>query len=396
MIKITNKLTEASRVLPNITLITPGPDAIPTDREINRFAEMYVDCLLNKNAADIYHQPWRFAQVTKDAKKKLHRFILSIMVDWKDFTNTLSKVLLRDGYEKAELKACLDYVAQSPEMGKITSKLNEEIKKAYTKYTVRYSSTTESLDEDIEKHEELNPKLFEGNALKPDIKEKMLEIVQEFVSGLEQDQLGIKVDDILFLGSNASYNYTKDSDIDLHIIVDPKELNCSEEISAALYGAYRSLFNNKLDIDFYGIPVELYVETPDTKRVSNGVYSVMNDAWVKEPEMQDIPEIDMDAFKAEYDVWEAKCKDIKENAKNKSSVTSNDVDTLINEIYEQRKAGLAEGEYSIGNLIFKELRNVGLLDELKDLKNELRGKELSLKESFKRSRIRIKNNKRAD
>jgi hypothetical protein len=77
-------------------------------------------------------------------------------------------------------------------------------------------------------------------------------------------------------------------------------------------------------------------------------------------------------------------------------VTSNDVTALIAEIYEQRKTGLAESEYSIGNLIFKELRNVGLLDELKELKNELRGKELSLKESLKRRKIHIKNTRRAD
>ena len=72
-------------------------------------------------------------------------------------------------------------------------------------------------------------------------------------------------------------------------------------------------------------------------------------------------------------------------------MTSQDIETLINDIYEQRKQGLTEGEYSIGNLIFKELRNVGLLDELKELKNEVTGKELSLKESV-RKRISFKNN----
>jgi hypothetical protein len=47
-----------------------------------------------------------------------------------------------------------------------------------------------------------------------------------------------------------------------------------------------------MDISIYGIPVEIYVETEDTGRVSNGVYSIKNDVWVKEPVETIIPEID--------------------------------------------------------------------------------------------------------
>ncbi len=374
---------------PDPTLLQPGPDVIPTDREINRFAEMYMDCTLHGTNADIYHQPWRFAQVTKDAKKKIQRFILGVIVGWKDFTSIVSKVLIKDGYEKSTIQECLEYVQNSGQLTSITQKLNQEIQKAYMKYN--NARTTESLKivEDIEKHEELNPKLFDGDKLKPEVREKMLAIVDEFTAGLEEKQIELEVEDILFLGSNASYNYTKDSDIDLHIVVDADKLDCSKEIAEALYSAFRTIFNKSIEIDFYGIPVELYVEFTDSNRISNGIYSVQNDEWLKEPVVQDIPEVDMDAFKAEYETWEAKCKDIKENAKKESSVTSQDIDTLINDIYEQRKQGLTEGEYSIGNLIFKELRNVGLLDELKELKNKVMGKELSLKESV-RKRISFK------
>jgi len=58
------------------------------------------------------------------------------------------------------------------------------------------------------------------------------------------------------------------------------------------------------------------------------------------------------------------------------------IDKLIQDIYEQRKEGLAteEAEYSLGNSLFREFRSRGYLDNLKDLKNELIGKELSLKE----------------
>ena len=37
-----------------------------------------------------------------------------------------------------------------------------------------------------------------------------------------------------------------------------------------------------------------------------------------------------------------------------------------------------DGEYSIKNLIFKEFRNLGYLDNLKDLKIKLKDKSLSI------------------
>jgi len=61
------------------------------------------------------------------------------------------------------------------------------------------------LIESYEIHEQLNKKIFDGEKLKPEVREKILDIVDEFI-----DNLWIKIDvlDIQLLGSNASYNYT--------------------------------------------------------------------------------------------------------------------------------------------------------------------------------------------
>ena len=404
MITFKKKLTE-SAVPPTVMEYFedfPNEEMIPSHDDVVKFMwrlNTYLYCMaVSKEKPGHTCTPWGYRYSTKDLRKVFKTFLLAMHTHWTSMAEALRDKLYEVGYTKEDLRTVINFYIGHSKFDTICAWVDEDRKPDVEAAGKKFLESLEStdLEEDIEKHEELNPKLFNDNTLKSEVKDKMLEIVDEFTAKLAEDKIEIKVEDILFLGSNASYNYTKDSDIDLHIIADPKELACSEEVSTALYSAYRSLFNNKLDIDFYGIPVELYVETPDTPCVSNGIYSVMNDSWVKEPEAQDIPEIDMDAFKAEYETWEAKCKDIKENAKNESSVTSNDVTALIAEIYEQRKAGLAEGEYSIGNLIFKELRNVGLLDELKDLKNELRGRELSLKESLKRRKIHIKNTRRAD
>ena len=55
------------------------------------------------------------------------------------------------------------------------------------------------------------------------------------------------------------------------------------------------------------------------------------------------------------------------------------IDNLIEDIYNLRKEGMEEdGEYSIKNLIFKEFRNLGYLDNLKELRKKEISKELSL------------------
>lgn len=117
-----------------------------------------------------------------------------------------------------------------------------------------------NLNEDIEKHEKLNPLLFENDELKSEIKEAIEKIVNQFVEDLKTDGVKIEVKDVILVGSNVSYNYTKDSDLDIHIIADKDSLDCSEEVYNLLYGAYRSLFNKNYDINIKGIPVEIYVE----------------------------------------------------------------------------------------------------------------------------------------
>lgn len=168
-----------------------------------------------------------------------------------------------------------------------------------------------ALEEDIEKHDTLNPKLWNSdNTLKREVKEKVLDIVNEFEDGLKEDGIKFVVDDIILVGSNCSYNYTKDSDLDIHIIADIDEFECPDNLYPLVYSAYRSLFNKKFDIDFYGIPVEIYVELKDEPVKSNGIYSVLTDTWIKEPVQADIPDIDKEIFDKEFKVWEDRYNDI--------------------------------------------------------------------------------------
>jgi hypothetical protein len=171
----------------------------------------------------------------------------------------------------------------------------------------------------------------------------------------------------------------------LHIVVNTKNTKYPKEVAEALYSAYRSIFNSNLDISIYGIPLEIYVETEGCARVSNGVYSVKKDKWLKEPVQEEIPDYDKEALDKLVDEWESKCKDIIEDIKADKLDNEKKVVKMLEDIYDKlRKKGISKGEYSIENLTFKELRNKGYLDQLKDFRNELISKRLSLEEEFDR------------
>lgn len=240
------------------------------------------------------------------------------------------------------------------------------------------TSSDENLSEDIEKHDTLNPELFEQNELKKDVKETIENIADLFIEELSEQDIKFKLKDIILLGSNVSYNYTKDSDLDVHLIADSKDLKCPDDLYPLLYGAYVSLFNKNYDITIKGIPVELYVEIDESTAKSNGIYSLTK-GWIKEPVQTDIPDIDFDQFNVEFKAWEDRYLDIINNKlpenKNKSEV----IKDFISDLYDLRKQSITkDGEYGLGNLIFKEFRNKGYLDYLKDQRKVEKGKELSL------------------
>ena len=72
------------------------------------------------------------------------------------------------------------------------------------------------------------------------------------------------------------------------------------------------------------------------------------------------------------------------------NITSKDVEKFIAELYNLRKSSIAsEGEYGIGNLVFKQFRSLGYLSTLKKLRKQLKSEELSL-ESLNESSGKIK------
>ena len=89
-----------------------------------------------------------------------------------------------------------------------------------TKYVMNITELNSyNLADAVKFHRCLNPRLWARDEhLLPEVKEKLLSIAEFFQEFLGVDDL--KVKDITVSGSNAAYSYTKNSDIDLHLIVE--------------------------------------------------------------------------------------------------------------------------------------------------------------------------------
>lgn len=113
---------------------------------------------------------------------------------------------------------------------------------------------------------------------------------------------------------------------------------------------------------------------------SNGVYSLKN-GWLKTPVKDDIPDnVELEPELSGWKERSTKCQTIDE------------IDSFIDDIYKLRQESiLTDGEYGKGNLIFKELRNDGTLQQLNDKKVELETKEMSLeKDEFDETLAKLK------
>ena len=108
--------------------------------------------------------------------------------------------------------------------------------------------------------------------------------------------------------------------------------------------------------------------------MSNGIYDLFKGEWIKRPIKLKAPKIDNKLYNQLYSEEYDKAIKLLDSAEK-----SKDIQAFINQLYVNRRNSLAkDGEAGIENQIFKDIRNCGLLDKLKDKYYELRSQELSL------------------
>ena len=229
--------------------------------------------------------------------------------------------------------------------------------------------------------EELPKKIWSDFELDSEVREQLLKIGQDFFEGTE-----IKADvvDIVLCGSLCNYNWSERySDYDLHITIDFKDVDDNYDLVEKLCDYAKKIWNEQHDIKIKGYEVEvciqddqiMYEEIKHGKM--GGVYSLLNNKWVKKPEIVD--------FKPNERMIKEKSKnilmaidDLEEESKSKEF---DELEPKIKKTWKKiktyRQSGLdsESGEFSLGNLVFKLLRRNGYIAKIMEMKRKLYDKQ---------------------
>ena len=214
----------------------------------------------------------------------------------------------------------------------------------------------------------LNPEIWPEGELNPKVQKNLIKIANGFIKDINLPK-GIKIKDIIFTGSLANYNWSKFSDIDLHVVLDFNQFDADPEMIQNYFNSQKTLWNQEHDITIFGYPVELYVQDTNTKLVATAVYSVLRNEWIRKPKRETF-KLDKVAIKDKAESFISQLKDIRDDYKDKQYQSVVDKVTRVKDkIKQMRKAGLESGgEFSLENLTFKVLRRTPFMDILDSFK----------------------------
>lgn len=215
----------------------------------------------------------------------------------------------------------------------------------------------------------------EDMVMQKDIRKKLLDISDNFL-----EFLGIEffIHDIVLTGSLANYNWSSYSDVDVHVIIDFEDQEYSSKFMKEFFDSKKDNWNNLRNVRIKGFDVELYVQDVNETHSSSGVYSILNDKWVVEPQKGEA-KIDKKMILKKADMYINKIKKI--ISKSKANNVEKEIHDLFGKLIKFRKSGLqGDGEYSYENLVFKLLRRNGYIKNLLDVKNRQIDKKLSVRQ----------------
>ena len=241
--------------------------------------------------------------------------------------------------------------------------------------------------ESFEKQSELDPKIWQDGKLNKNISKRLMRIAREFLDGIEKPvhheagdgSMAALMEDVRFTGSLANYNWSKYSDIDLHIVVDFSKIDENIElVEQFFYGAIWR-WNELHDIKIYGHEVEIFVENVNHVTHSGGIYSITNDEWVITPNPEKV-DFDYPTARKKADGIKTQVNMIEKFIDEKPRAALSSIKRLKRKIRIMRRAGLHSPaqEFSAENIAYKILRREGTLDKLNDMKYDTYDSILSI------------------
>ena len=199
----------------------------------------------------------------------------------------------------------------------------------------------------------LNPDIWQGDRLVPGLRKRFLTIAQSFIDFLD---VSVTVKDIILIGSNANYNWTEHSDIDLHVVIDYTAFKADPIIMNNYMMAKKSLWNLEYPLTYKGMSIELFAQDHSQPlHTTVGVFSLIKNKWLNKPSAEMIS-VDDDLIHKKVKPFQIEIDNLSADDPNILTYIKN----LSMRLKRMRQTGLdAAGEYSIENLAYKELRNTG-------------------------------------
>ena len=245
---------------------------------------------------------------------------------------------------------------------------------------VRFEESTDPESVDLSSfivHETLDRKVWNSDdKIDPAVRDRLLQIAQDFY-----EKLGVKAEilDVTLTGSLANYNWSKFSDLDVHIILDYQDVDENDELVRELFQQTKANWNRQHDIWVKGYEVELYVQDVNDPHFSSGVYSLLNDEWVVKPRREE-KEIDREAVKKKAASTMDMIDDVQrlfDEGEYPEAMRYGE--KVRDKIKKFRSSGLErEGEYSFENLAFKVLRRNDYLQRLSKLRVDTYDSQMSM------------------
>ena len=234
-------------------------------------------------------------------------------------------------------------------------------------------STINELKLTLRSHDQLNPNLWKDEKLDPEVWRSLNKIGKEWSDFANIPSAAIR--DVIIIGGNANYNYTKLSDIDLHIVVDKKKMDCPGLLDDYLQSK-KQLWALTHDITVKGQPVELYAQDfRDPFRKGQGIYSLESHKWLQEPTKYKINRTHPEVVRKTKTYM-----DVIDSLIDSQSTDKDAFRKLKGRLKGMRSSAIEKGgEAAPENLVFKELRNRGYLDKMTKYLRNLEDMDLSLK-----------------
>ena len=225
----------------------------------------------------------------------------------------------------------------------------------------------------------LDPRLWDGDKLRPEVRTRALEIVTDLFADLKMPDLTIK--NVEIRGSTVSYEYDDSADLSVRVFLDTSNYKGDVNQLNALLKTYTDYLEAVYEgtLLLRGVPLEpqfYAVKSPSQEpQVGIGHYSLTDNAWMEHPSMQE-SRFDRNQIMADAKGFITKYNGlVSEYFADKKAFDCGRLGAFTKEMRSYRGAGIdKDGTRSTPNLTYRMLRrlNVNLTETTRQLGVECR------------------------